>query len=208
MSTPTSLTTTSGRTREIARDVLVEAFAASATPFVPVPFVDDWMRARLLRRVAEKVLFRHGALRGLSRVVVDGYVKADARPLATSIVVGATRFVVRKVAMVLDVKKSHDVFGQSIAFALALDIAASEGWLHEASAERVGVALHTVLEKVSSGALESLGRAARNAYTSGGGTNALAEAIGADVEKTREHLLGVLQQELGSAAVRDAGGAV
>jgi hypothetical protein len=184
-------------TREIARDVLVEAFGASATPFVPVPFVDDFLHERLLRRVAVKVLGSHGLAHGdLPRDVVAAYVGAGARPLASSIAIGAARFIVRKVAIVLDVKKSHDVFGQAIAFALGLDVAASEGWLRDGSADRVGAALHRALEVVSSGALEGLGRAGREAYTSGIGIGQLADAIGAEVEKTRAQLYTVLRDEL------------
>ena len=34
--------------------------SASATPFVPLPFVDDFLLARLLRRIAAKGLARRG----------------------------------------------------------------------------------------------------------------------------------------------------
>jgi hypothetical protein len=191
------------RTREIARDVLVEAFGASATPFVPVPFVDDFLHERLLRRVAVKVLQRHGLdANELPRDVVAAYVRAGARPLASSIAIGAARFIVRKVAIVLDVKKSYDVFGQAIAFALGLDIVATEGWLDPKSVDGVGAALHRALEIVSSGALEGLGRAGREAYASGGGVSQLAEALGVEVEKTRAQLYGVLRGELGSPSSR------
>jgi hypothetical protein len=184
------------RARELALAVLIEAFGASATPFVPVPFVDDFLHERLLRRVAVKVLERHGLAAGnLPNDVVAAYVRAGAAPLASSIAIGAARFIVRKVAIVLDVKKSHDVFGQAIAFALGLDIAASEGWLDARGAKCVGAALHRALEIVSSGALEGLGRAGREAYASGG-MNKLADAIGVEVEKTRAQLHGVLRDEL------------
>src|SRR4051812_33240288 len=187
----------SARAREIARDVLVEAFGASATPFVPVPFVDDWMLARVLRRIAGKVLARHSLTSPpeLPKVIVDAYFDEGSSSLAASVAVGAARFVVRKLAIVLDVKKSYDVFGQSIVFALALDIAAAEGWLHEASAERVGRAVHRTLKIASSGAIEALGRAGREAYGRGGPSQ-LAEAIGVEVERTRAQLEPVLRSEL------------
>jgi hypothetical protein len=44
--------TSPASSREIARDVLLEALGSSATPFVPVPFLDDWLVARLLLRIA------------------------------------------------------------------------------------------------------------------------------------------------------------
>ncbi len=183
------------RAREVAREVLVEAFGASATPFVPVPFVDDWMHARILRRIAGKVLARHGlASPTLPRGIVDAYVKEGAAPLAQSIVVGAARFVVRKVAIVLDVKKSYDVFGESIAFALALDIAAANGWAHDSGAARLGGAIHRTLGIVGSGAVEALVRAGREAYT--GGHVPLGDAIGQEVVKIRVQLEPVLRREL------------
>jgi hypothetical protein len=187
----------SGRAREIVREVLLEAFGASATPFVPVPFVDDWMVARLLRRIAAKVLVRHGLTSPaeLPKVIVDAYFAAGSSSMARSVAVGAARFVVRKLAIILDVKKSYDVFGQSIVFALALDSAARHGWLHEASAERVGAAIHQTLNVVGSGAIESLGRAGRDAFKRGGASG-LADAIGAEVDRTRALLEPVLRNAL------------
>ncbi len=191
----------SERARAIAREVLAEAFGASATPFVPVPFVDDWMLARLLRRIAGKVLARHALTSPpeLPKVIVDAYVEEGSSSLARSVVVGAARFVVRKLAIVLDVKKSYDVFGQAIVFALALDLAAAQGWLHEASAERVGAAVYRTMQIVGSGAIESLGRAGRAAYAKGGPSK-LADAIAAEVDRTRGLLEPVLRHELKMSA--------
>ena len=196
------------RTRAIARDVLLEAFGASATPFVPVPFVDDWMQARLLRRVAAKVLERHGlaATGALPRKLVDAYVKEGASPLGTSIAVGAVRFIVRKVAIVLDVKKSYEVFGESIAFAIALDVGAARGWAHEAGAARLGGAMHRSLRVVGSGALEALVRAAKGASgvqatggapgTQGAGRLDLGDALGREIDSIRGQIEPVLAREL------------
>ena len=181
------------RTREVARDVLIEAFGASATPFVPVPFVDAWMLARVLRRIARKVLARHGLSSPLiARSVVDGYVLEGAAPLVKSLAVGAVRFVARKVAIVLDVKKSHDVFGESIAFALALDIGAENGWADEAGAAALGGAIERTLRVVGSGALEGLMRAARGAWERG----VVGEAIGVEVDKIRDQLEPALRHEM------------
>jgi hypothetical protein len=193
-----------GNGSEIVRDVLVEALGASATPFVPLPFVDDFLLARLLRRIASKVLARHG-LGGaaLSKAIVSAYVKEGASSFGKSVVMGAARFVVRKVAIVLDVKRSYDVFGESIAFALALDIVAARGAVHDRSAARVGGAIHRVLQSVGSGTLEALVRAVREAVGRAGGGGgggpggvALGEAIGGEIEKIRLHLEPILRQEL------------
>lgn len=193
---------------EIVREVLAEAFGASATPFVPVPFLDDFLHARLLRRIAAKVLARHGlGSPSLSRSIVDGYMKEGASSLGKSIVVGAARFVVRKVAIVLDVKKSYDVFGESIAFALALDLAAENGAVHERAAARVGGAIHRALQSVGSGAIEALVRAVREAVgrAPGGGvgavggdreTGGLGGAIAGEIEKIRLQLEPILRREL------------
>lgn len=185
------------RAREIVRDVLVEAFGASATPFVPVPFVDDWVLARLLRRIAGKVLARHRPALPpeTAQVVVDAYVSAGSPSLARSAVVGAARFVVRKLALVLDIKKSYDVFGQAIVFALALDVALANGWLHEASAERVGAAMHRTLSNVGSGVVESLGRAGRDAFSREKAAR-VSDAIASEVENTRARVESVLRYEL------------
>ena len=193
------LTEVQARTRAIAREVLVEAFGASATPFVPVPFVDDWMFARILRRIAVKVLARHPLTTpALSVAIVEAYVKAGATTLASSVLVGAARFVVRKVAVVLDVKKSHDVFGESIAFALLLDIGAANGAVHEAGAPRLGAAMYRTLQRVGSGPIEAVVRGARGAY-SRGEMRDLGGAIGQEVDKIREQLEPVLRYQMNAS---------
>lgn len=184
------------RTRAIARDVLLEALGASATPFVPVPFVDDWMQARLLRRVATKVLDRHGLpTTSLPRAVVDAYVNEGSSSLGTSIAVGAARFIVRKLAIVLDVKKSYEVFGESIAFAIALDVAAARGWAHDAGAARLGGAMHRSLRVVGSGALEALVRAGRDAAQAPGSLQ-IGDALGREIDAIRAKIEPVLALEL------------
>jgi hypothetical protein len=152
--------------------VLAEALGASVTPFVPVPWVDDWMHARLLRRIARKVLSRRGLVdpRETAKAIVDAYVHEGESPLATRALVAAARFVVRKVAVVLDVKKSHDVFGEALAFAIALDVAADAGWTHGARArdpQALGAALHRATHAVGSAALETLVRAVRSGFAGG-----------------------------------------
>ena len=108
----------------------------------------------------------------------------------TSVLVGAARFVVRKVAVVLDVKKSHDVFGESIAFAIALDVASERKWIHD-DADALGGAMHRAVAASASGALEGLVRAGREAFAAGGGP------FGDEVDKLREQLRQALELEMG-----------
>jgi len=201
----------SQRTREIAREVLTLAFGASATPFVPVPFLDDVILGRLLRRIAGKVLARHGVHDAeIAKTIADAYVEAGSPSTGASIVTGAIRFVVRKVAVVMDVKKSHDVFGQSIALALALDVAAERGVVNASSAAPLGAAIHRALERVGSGPLDALVRASREAFAAAGSPppeNAtrlgqLANAIGVEVDRAREHIEAALGYEWPMAGVR------
>jgi hypothetical protein len=194
--------------REIARDVLLEALGSSATPFVPVPFVDDWLVARLLRRITKKVLVRHriDPTPDLRKAIVDGFVDAGSEPLAHRAAVGAVRFVIRKVAVVLDVKKSHDVFGQSIAFALALDAAATRGALQSRPAMEVGNILHRALESVGSAAIEGLASAVRRAFektatSSEGGSQQtraarVADAVGSQIDDAHGRLAHAVDHEL------------
>src|SRR5690606_22550340 len=107
--------------REVVGVVLVEAVGSSFTPFVPVPFVDDYLFERLLRRITRKVFERAGqeVTKPVTKAIVEGYVRAGDPGLGEKALTAAARFVVRKVAVVLDVKKSHDVFGEAIAYALA-----------------------------------------------------------------------------------------
>jgi hypothetical protein len=152
--------------RGLVAVVLVEAVGSSITPFVPLPFVDDFLFARLLRRIARKILERTGTFvpPDLPKAIVTAYTDAGATPLAERALVAAARFVVRKVAVILDVKKSHDVFGEAIAFALALDVAAEDGVVNEATAPALGAAVHRALKVVGGGAIEVLVRATQAAF--------------------------------------------
>jgi hypothetical protein len=184
--------------------VLAEALGASVTPFVPVPWVDDWVHARLLRRIARKVLGRRGLSdpREAAKTIVSAYVDAGQSPIATRAVVAAARFVIRKVAVVLDVKKSHDVFGEALAFAIALDIVADAGWTHGVAArdlQAVGTSIHHATHAVGSGALDTLTRAVRSAFAAaepGAPTESrfarVATSVGAQLESAREDLRAAL----------------
>lgn len=194
--------------REIARDVLLEALGSSATPFVPVPWVDDWIVARLLRRIAKKVLLRHGLepAKPVVKALADGFLGAGQEPLATRAALGAVRFVVRKVAVVLDVKKSHDVFGEAIAFALALDAAVLGGALRNASAYEVGTLVHRAASSAGSAAIEGLAGAVRSAFERQAGPNdrasnqtraaRVADAVGTQIDDAYARLRAAVDHEL------------
>jgi uncharacterized protein (DUF697 family) len=129
--------------RDLVSVVLMEAVGSSMTPFVPLPFVDDYLLGRLLRRITRKVIEKSGqqVSKPLEKAIVEGYVRAGDTGLGEKALTAAARFVVRKVAVVLDVKKSHDVFGEAIAFALALDVAVELGAVHDAVALATGGAI-------------------------------------------------------------------
>ena len=158
--------TANGDTRDLVTLVLLEAVGSSMTPFVPVPFVDDYLFAHLLRRITRKVIDRagHRIEEPFAKAIVDGYVRAADEGLGQKAFNAAARFLVRKVAVVLDVKRSHDVFGQSIAYALALDVAVQLEPLHVSTAPRVGGAIHRATQSVGSAAIELISRAGRDAF--------------------------------------------
>lgn len=210
--------------------VLVEAIGSSVTPFVPLPFVDDMLFARLLRRIARKVLVRGGEspTDPLVAAIVDGYARANETGIGETAVVAAARFVMRKVAVVLDVKKSHDVFGEAIAFALALDIAREYGTVRERSAPAVGLAIARSLRAVGSGPIELLAEAAKASFTKSSSPGAfpgaspgasaagdssadakpdpsrfarISEAVGQKVDEARMLLANVMRYELRNAGL-------
>jgi hypothetical protein len=211
--------------RELASLVLVEAVGSSMTPFVPLPFVDDYLFGRLLRRITRKVVERTGRTveKAIEKAVVEGYLNAGDVGLGEKAVTAAARFVVRKVAVVLDVKKSHDVFGESIAFALALDVAVELGPVDHMTALPVGGAIYRATQSVGSAALEVISRAAAEAFkateaasrvppsadprlpptgvpsSSSGRFARLADAIGRHVDITRAHLDRSMRYELSRA---------
>lgn len=200
----------SGASREIVRLVLVEAVGSSMTPFVPVPFVDDYLVARLFRRITRKVAERGGQAmdKAVAKAIVEGYTRAGDTGVGEKALTTAARFVVRKVAVVLDVKKSHDVFGEAIAYALALDVAVRATPIHPPIAMPLGGALFRATQSVGSAALEVLTRAGREAFertrdVSGSSRfGRVADAIGRQVDDTRVHLERAMHWELARLAGR------
>ena len=190
--------------RDLVQVVLIEALGSSVTPFVPVPFVDDYLLARLLRRIARKVIARSGDNLDaeVAKTIVEGYVKSGTPPMSERAFAAAARFVVRKVAVVLDVKKGHDVFGEAIAFALALDIALEAEAVRDVSALSVGAAIQRATQSLGSATIEVLTRAGREAFAKHeGGPTApalarVAEAIGKQVDEARTNLEHLMRYEL------------
>ena len=193
------------RARALVPVVLVEALGSSVTPFIPLPFVDDWIFEGLLRRIVHKVAPAEGSVEA---AVVAGYVRAGASPMHTKALTAAVRFVIRKVAVILDVKKGHDVFGEAIAFAFALDIAVAEGRLASADAAgaaEVGAAMYRSTQSLGSAAIEVVTRAVRTAIgkTAGEASSGLArtsEAIGAQVDAAYARLSHLMAYELSRPA--------
>jgi hypothetical protein len=197
--------------RDLVDLVLVEAVGSSITPFVPLPFVDDYLFARLLRRITRKVIerARQPVDEPVVRAVVDAYLGAGESGFREKAITAAARFVIRKVALVLDVKKSHDVFGEAIAFALALDVAVQLEALNGGTARHVGGAIHRATQAVGSAALEVITRAGREAFkASEGATQSsrfarVAGAIGRQVDETSAQLDRLMRHELAPGAGPD-----
>lgn len=204
-----------GRARELVRLVLAEAVGSSITPFVPLPFVDDYLFARLLRRIARKVIESAGGSGDdrLPKAIADGYLGAGESGLGEKAITLATRFVLRKVALILDVKRSHDVFGESIVFALALDTAVQAGAVNSTTAGAIGAAIQRTTQSVSGAALELLTRAGREAFAApsfdvaplSGTRDAdpdssrfarVGSAVGRQVDETRKHLDHLMRYEI------------
>jgi len=171
------------------------AVGSSLTPFVPVPFVDDWILARLLRRIARKVMERGGSS-GDEKAIADAYLKAGDPSFGTKAATTMARFVVRKIAVVLDVKKSHDVFGEAIAFALALDSVVVGDAVTPANGEAVGHAIYRSMQVVGSGLIDAMTRAGRDAFSGGKPHERALAAIGKHVDEAYAHLDRAMKHEL------------
>ncbi len=165
--------------------VLGHAAGCSAAQFVPVPFLDDWAVSVLFTRIAEKVLARHSgpSEKGYAKQVAKGYLDEGGSSIGTWVLVTAAKFVLRKIAIVFDVKKSHDVFGEAIAFALALDVALEQKTLLRASPRALGATIFRAVRAVGRGPLGALASAAAAAWASTKG-NSKGEAARGDAEGT------------------------
>lgn len=178
------------------------AVGSSLTPWVPVPFVDDWIYERLLRRIARKVMERGGisdAAR-LAPAIAAAYLRAGDPSFGAKAATTLVRFVVRKVALVLDVKRTHDVFGEAIAFAMALDAAVARGAVRPEGGEAVGAAIHRSMQAVGSGLIDAMTRAGREAFAGGRPQERVVAAIGEHLDEVYAHLSRAMQHELLSRA--------
>lgn len=175
--------------------VIALAVGSSLTPFVPVPFLDDYILERLLRRIAKKVMAQ-GGMTFSEKPLVKAYLQAGDPSLGMKAATTMARFVVRKVAVVLDVKKSHDVFGEAIAFAFALDSAVRAKAVVESNAPAVGVAIHRSIQLVGSGLIDAMTRAGKKAFSGGKPHARVAEAIGAHLDEVWAHLDRAMRTEL------------
>lgn len=160
--------------------VLGHAAGCSAAQFVPVPFLDDWAVSVLFTRIAEKVLSRHAgpSESGYAKQIAKGYLDEGGSSIGTWVLVTAAKFVLRKIAIVFDVKKSHDVFGEAIAFALALDVALEQKTLLRASPRALGATIFRAVRAVGRGPLGALASAAAAAWASA--KNAKGEPAGGE----------------------------
>jgi hypothetical protein len=195
--------------RSVARAVVVQALGSGVAPFVPVPFVDGWVLARLLQSIAKAVLIRRGATAtealSKARGIVLGYVTAGKTGVRTRAAVAAARFVMRKLALVLDVKRSHDAIGEAVAFALALDVAAELGFTESVPPSELGAVIHAAICGSSSSPVSALATAAKRALTGpglGSRRSRLAEAIGAEADASRARLDASLRAAFGAPAGR------
>ena len=206
---PVAIERSSDGAGDLAGVVLVEAVGSSITPFVPLPFVDDYLLERLLRRIARKVLERRGRPIDHAPAIARGYVAEGTPPLHQRAFTTAARFVVRKVALVLDVKKSHDVFGEAIAYALALDVVLELRPLDLGDPLAVGEAIHRAKEGMGAAAIEVLARAGREAFSENGAPapaavtssvrDRVSRALGRQVDEMRQRLEHVIPYELARA---------
>ncbi|MBX3234184.1 MAG: hypothetical protein KIT84_40225 [Labilithrix sp.] len=171
------------------------AVGSSLTPFVPVPFVDDWILERLLRRIARKVMDK-GGMSFDAKPIVRSYLETGDPSFGVKAATTVARFVVRKVAVVLDVMKSHDVFGEAIAFALALDSAVRAKALDATNGPAVGAAIHRSIQAVGSGLVDAITRAGKASFKSGKPHQRIAEEIGAQIDDAWLHLDRAMHMEL------------
>lgn len=190
--------------RRLVDLVFVEALGASVTPLLPLPFMDDYVMKQLLRRITRKVVARGGeALENeVEKAVVEGYLRAGESGLADKLAMVATRLAARKAAVLLDVKKSHDVFGESVAYALALDVAVELRALHVDRAHTVGGAIYRSTQSVGSAVLDVLAGAGRDVFHApdsmpdGGRFARMAGAIERRVDEARGDLAYAMRYEL------------
>ena len=184
------------RARDIASMALGLAIGSSLTPWVPVPFVDDWILERLLRRVARKVMER-GGISGDAKRIASSFLQTGDPSFGVKAATTLARFVVRKVAVVLDVKKTHDVFGEAIAFAMALDSAVVRKVVHPHNGEAVGAAIYRSMQMVGgTGLLDAMTRAGREAFAGGKPQERVVESIGKHLDEVYAHLDRAMQTEL------------
>jgi hypothetical protein len=170
------------------------------TPFVPVPFVDDYLKDRVTRRLVRLLALSHA----VELSAADVPVLADGRRRWTRSVARYALLPVKKLFkktfLVLGIKGSLDLASVAWHRAFLLDHAFASGWCPpsgERTAEEVRAAIDAVCEEISMKPIEP---ALEAAFT--GSRDALRRGIGALERRFRAGAVaseGELEGELGEA---------
>jgi hypothetical protein len=135
--------------------LLTHAVLVALAPLIPLPFVDDWVRGHLERRMVRALAQERG--RQLSDDDARTLMDEDGSlvsGLAEKAVKLPLKFLLRKVFYVLEIKRATDIASRAYHRGYLVDLALREGYFAARTAKEIRVGLDAACKSVPIGPVE------------------------------------------------------
>ncbi|MBX7219245.1 MAG: hypothetical protein K1Y36_04810 [Blastocatellia bacterium] len=159
MDTVDKMDTTSERDNIKQYIILKHALLAGLTPLIPIPLVDDWVKAYLLRRQVRKLAAFHNVELDpeIIKTLADEPETGCLTGCLASVLVLPLKLIFRKVFVVLEWKRAVDTLSRVYHRGYLLECALDESWYTPQgafSAAELRTAIDTVCTKVKTDPIE------------------------------------------------------
>jgi hypothetical protein len=141
------------------RQIILHAVLAGLTPLIPVPFVDDLVKAYFTRRMVRKLAAAHGQFVNEQDIqtLADDADSGCLLGCLTTAVVYPLKAIFRKIFFFLEWKRAVDIVSHTYYQGFLLDAVLGERWLVPAGvrrAEEVRAAIDSVLLQLNTSLIE------------------------------------------------------
>ena len=141
------------------RQIILHSVLAGLTPLIPVPFVDDLVKAYFKRRLVRKLALSHSQFINDQdlQTLADDADSGCLQGCLTTIVVYPLKAIFRKIFFFLEWKRAVDIVSHTYYQGFLLDAALGERWIAPAGirrAEEVRAAMDTVLLQLNTSLID------------------------------------------------------
>jgi hypothetical protein len=141
------------------RQIILHSVLAGLTPLIPVPFVDDLLKAYFKRRMVRKLALSHSQFLNDQdlQTLADDADSGCLQGCLTTVAVYPLKAIFRKIFFFLEWKRAVDIVSHTYYQGFLLDAALGERWIAPAGvrrAEEVRQALNSVLLQLNTSLIE------------------------------------------------------